>query len=172
MSEVRGLQPSFGVGCGWGWVAAFWGLLQEWTRLPEKHWWQVGLTLLVPLLMHGAMLVLEAGTMRALTKRRRQAVRRWAGRCTFLVWVAVVWACWFILDWCDDQIPLWASYLNSQASAHARARLFTYEHLQRWFTMARVGLRWIIVPAKVIPHAMSSAQWGWRSAGAKLCACC
>ena len=94
---------------------------------------------------------------------------RWAGRsawllgaATLLVWVAVFWACWLILDWCDDQIPMWAGYLNSQVSANSRARVFTYEHIQLWLAVIVWILRWIAVPAKVIPYAMCSAQWGWR----------
>ena len=67
-----------------GWVAAqFWATLLivlvgvAWTRVPERHVWQVGLTLLLPLLMLAAVLVLEAGTMRELLQSRRapRAVR-------------------------------------------------------------------------------------------------
>ena len=29
-------------------------------------------------------------------------------------------------------------------------------------TLAEWILRWIIVPGKIIPYAMASAQWGWR----------
>ena len=157
------------IGKAWAWVAAqFWVTLLlvlvglAWTRLPDKHAWQVMLALLVPLLLIIAMLVLQAGIMRALTSVDGKRVKLLLGAATLVVWAAVVWACWLILDWCDDQIPVWAGYLNSQASAHARARLLTYEHLQRWFTLAEWVLRWIIVPAKVIPYAMSSTQWGWR----------
>ncbi len=32
-----------------------------WTRIPEKHWWQVGLTLLIPLLLIVSLLELQAG---------------------------------------------------------------------------------------------------------------
>ncbi|MGD0480054.1 MAG: hypothetical protein ABSA42_07785 [Terracidiphilus sp.] len=163
------------LGCGWGWVAAqFWATLLivlagvVWTRVPEKHWWQVGLTLLLPLLMLAAMLVLEAGTMRSFLQKDERRTRFAAGALTFLVWIAVVWLAWFILDWCDDQIPLWASYLNSRASAHARARLFTYEHIQLWLTILVWIGRWIVVPAKVIPHALASAQWGGRLPWRKL----
>ncbi len=67
-----------------------------------------------------------------------------------------------LLDWCDDQIPLWAGYLNSESSSHARARLFTYDHIVRWFTIIEWILRWIVLPAKVIPYAAATAQWGWR----------
>jgi hypothetical protein len=119
-----------------GWVAAqFWATPlivlagAAWTRVPEKHVWQVGLTLLLPLLMLAATLVLEAGTMRGFFQKDDRRVRFAWSALTLLVWIAVVWMAWFILDWCDDQIPQWASYLNSRAYAHARARLFTYEHI-------------------------------------------
>jgi hypothetical protein len=158
-----------------GWIAAqFWATLLivlagvGWTRVPEKHVWQVGLTLLLPLLMLAATLVLEAGTMRGLFHQDERRVRFAWGALTLLVWIAVVGIAWLILDWCDDQIPLWASYLNSRASAHARARVFTYEHIQLWLTILVWIFRWIVVPAKVIPHALASAQWGWRLPWRKL----
>jgi len=157
------------------WVAAqFWATLLivlvgvVWTRVPEKHVWQVGLTLLVPLLMLAAALMLEAGTMRSFIGRDERRVRFAWGALTLLVWIAVVWLAWFILDWCDDQIPQWASYLNSRASAHARARVFTYEHITTWLTVLEWIFRWIVVPAKVIPHALASAQWGVRLPWRKL----
>jgi len=84
------------------------------------------------------------------------------------VWIAVVWLAWFVLDWCDDQIPQWASYLNSRAPAHARARAFTYAHITIWLTVLEWIFRWIVVPAKVIPHALASAQWGGRLPWRKL----
>ncbi len=58
--------------------------------------------------------------MRALADDDGKRVKLVLGAATLLVWVAVFWACWAILDWCDDQIPQWAGYLNSQASAHMR----------------------------------------------------
>jgi len=152
-----------------GWVAAqFWGTLLivlagvGWTRVPEKHAWQVGLTLLLPLVMLAAMLVLEAGTMRGFLQIKERRVRFASGALTLLVWIAVVWIAWVILDWCGDQIPLWAGYLNSRASAHARATVFTYQHIATWLSILVWVWRWIVVPAKVIPHALASAQWGWR----------
>jgi hypothetical protein len=158
-----------------GWVAAqilgtllivIVGLV--WTRVPEKHLWQVGLTLLLPLVMLTATLALEAGTMRGFFQKDERRVRFAWGALTLLVWIAVVWLAWFILDWCDDQIPQWASYLNSRASAHARARLFTYAHITNWLNILEWIFRWIVVPAKVIPHALASAQWGSRLPWRKL----
>ena len=158
-----------------GWVAAqFWATLLivlvgvAWTRVSERHVWQVGLTLLLPLVMLAAMLVLEAGTMRKFLGQDERRVRFAWGALTLLFWMAVAWIAWSILNLCDDQIPLWASYLNSRASAHARARVFTYEHIQLWLTILEWILRWIVVPAKVIPHALASAEWGWRLPWRKL----
>ncbi len=157
------------------WVAAqFWATLLivlvgvAWTRVPERHVWQVGLTLLLPLLMLAAVLALEAGTMRSLFHQDEGRVRFAWGALTLLVWIAVVGIAWWILDWCDDQTFQWAGYLNSRASAHARARVFTYEHIELWLTILIWIFRWIVVPAKVIPHALASAQWGWRLPWRKL----
>jgi hypothetical protein len=139
-----------------------------WTRLPDKYAWQVGLTLLLPLVLLALLLLLQAGTMRSLLNQGQRRVSLAMGALTLLVWAAIVWAAWAILDWCDDQIPLWAGYLNSRASAHARATLFTYEHIQTWLMLLVWIFRWVAVPAKVIPWAMSSAQWGWRLPGRKV----
>ncbi|MGA3370382.1 MAG: hypothetical protein ABSC48_01340 [Terracidiphilus sp.] len=138
-----------------------------WTRLPEKHVWQVLLSLLVPLLLAISVLELQAGTMRSLAGDDGKRVKLVWGAMTLLAWIGVAWIAWALLDWCDDQFPQWASYLNSKAASTARARLFTYENIYLWMTYVEWVFRWIVVPAKVIPYAMASAQWGlrlpWRS---------
>ena len=137
-------------------------LALAWTRLPDKTGLEVALTLLTPLVLVAAVMALQAGTMRRLMANDEKRVRLVWGSLTLLIWLALGWVAWWLLDWCDDQIPNWASYLNSRASAHLRARVFTYAHLQHWLTNAEWILRWIVVPGKVIPFAMASAQWGWR----------
>ena len=94
-----------------GWVAAQYVLtlvlvllVLAWTRLPDKHVWQVLLTLLVPLLLAISALELEAGTMRALADDDGRRVKLVFGAMALLVWVALFWACWAVLDWCDDRI--------------------------------------------------------------------
>ncbi len=153
----------------WKWVIAqFAGLLLlallglAWTRLPEKHIWQVAASLLLPMLLLAAFLILQAGTVRRLTDDDPRRVRLVWGATTLLVWIAIGWACWAVLDWCDSQIPQWAGYLNSQASAHWRAKLFTYDHIQRCLAWIEWILRWLVVPAKIVPYAAASALWGWR----------
>jgi len=133
-----------------------------WTRLPDKHAWQVALSLLLPVLLAISALELQAGTVRALADDDGKRVKLIWGAVTLLIWIAAGAAVWELLDWCDDQIPLWAAYLNSKAGAHARSTTFTYEHIQRWLTIAEWIARWIVVPAKLIPFAAASAQWGWR----------
>ena len=154
---------------GWRWVAAQFVLTAllilvglAWTQLPDKHWWQVVLTLLVPLLLGISALELQAGTARSFTDDDGKRVKLVWGAVTLLVWIAMGAAVWALLDWCDGQIPQWAGYLNSRASAHARATLFTYEHIYLWITYVERVVRWIVVPAKIIPYATASAQWGWR----------
>jgi hypothetical protein len=160
---------------GRAWVAAqYWATVLlvllglAWTRLPDKHLWQVALSLLVPVLLLISTLELEAATLRALADDDGRRVKLVLGACSLLLWIALAWVAWALLDWCDDQIPAWAGYLNSRAPAHARARLFTYERIQGGLVLAEWALRWIVVPGKLIPCALASAQWGWRLPARKL----
>jgi hypothetical protein len=153
----------------WGWVVAQFGVTLllilvglAWTRLPDKHAWQVFFTLLIPVLLAICALELEAATLRAFAQDDGKRVRLVWGAMTLLVWVAVGYAAWALLDWCDDQIPLWAGYLNSRASAHSRAATFTYDHIQHGLSALEWIFRWIVVPAKIVPYAAASAQWGLR----------
>jgi hypothetical protein len=144
-----------------------------WTRLPDKHLWQIALSLFVPLILAISALELQAGTVRAFALDDGRRVKLVWGAITLLIWIVIAWVAWAILDWCDDQIPLWAGYLNSRASAHARETVFTYPHIVRWLTMLEWFFRWVVVPAKVIPFAAASAQWGlhlpWRKIIRLLC---
>ena len=133
-----------------------------WTRLPDKHLWQVALTLLVPIVLAISALELEAGTLRALADNDGHRVKLVWGAITLLIWIAIAAAAWFLLDWCDDQISIWAGYMNSKASPHARATYFSYEHLARGLTIIEWILRWIVLPAKLVPFAAAAAQWGLR----------
>lgn len=151
------------------WVAAqFVGTLLlilvgiAWTFLPEKHLWQVALSLLVPLLLAISIFELLAGTMRSLANDDGKRVKLVWGAVSLLLWAVVAWIAWAFLDWCDNQIPQWAGYLNSHAPAYARARFFTYEHIGLWLSVLEWVLRWIVVPAKIIPYAVASTQWGFR----------
>ncbi len=133
-----------------------------WTRLPDRHVWQVMIDLVVPLLLVVSTLELQAGTVRAFADDDGKRVKLVWGAMTLLVWIALAAAVWALLDWFDDQIPLLAGYFNSKFGAHARGSLFTYEHIQRGLTALEWIVRWVIVPAKLIPYAAASAQWGWR----------
>jgi hypothetical protein len=133
-----------------------------WTRLPDKHVWQVALTLLIPLLLTICALELQAATVRKLADDDGQRVKLIWGAVSLLVWIAVGAAAWWLLDLCDNQIPLWSGYLNSKFGAHARSATFTYDHIQHWLTQLEWLLRWIVLPAKLIPYGAASAQWGWR----------
>ncbi len=151
------------------WVALQYGLTLVlllaglgWTRLPDRHWWQVGLTLLLPLLLIISALELQAGTVRKLADDDGTRVKLVWGAVTLLVWVALAWVTWTALDWCDDHIWQWASYLNAKASADGRATVFTFQHIQSWLTGLEWVVRWIVLPAKLIPYAAASAQWGLR----------
>jgi hypothetical protein len=116
----------------------------------------------LPLLVAISALELQAGTMRSLANDDGKGVKLPWGAISLLFWIAVAWVCWAFLDWCDNRIYQWASYLNSQTPAHWRAKFLTYQHLALWMSYVEWVFRWIVVPAKVIPFAITSAQSGWR----------
>jgi len=151
------------------WVALQFGLTLvlivaglAWTRLPDKHAWQVALSLLIPVLLAICALELQAGTVRKLADDDGRRVKLVWGAVTLLVWVAVGAALWALLDWFDDQIPLLAGYLNSKGPAQARATVFTYEHIRQGLTALEWVLRWVVVPAKLISLGAASTMWAWR----------
>ena len=167
MSQSRNLSHRLRL--NWKWVVAQFLLTLllflvalAWTRLPDKHIWQVALSLLIPVLLAIGALELQAGTVRAFADDDGNRVKLIWGAVSLLVWIAVGAALWALLDWCDDQIWDWASYLNSKASPHGRVTTFSYQHIGHWLTIAEWIIRWIVVPAKLIPFAAASAQWGWR----------
>ena len=158
-----------------GWVAAqFWATLLivlvgvAWTRVPERHVWQVGLTLLLPLLMLAAVLVLEAGTMRrffdqedaprAVCVGRAHAAGLDRGGVACMVDSGLVRRSDSAVGGISELARLGE---RAGKSLHLRAH-FNLAHVLEWI------FRWIVVPAKVIPHAMASAQWGWRLPWRKL----
>jgi hypothetical protein len=163
-----------------GWIAAqfigfplivFVGI--GWTRLPEKHWWQVALSLLLPLLLLVAALVLKAGTVRCMLSETRPRVSLIWGALALIVVMVVAWLAWALLDGFDDKIFLLASYLNSKAPAWFRGRLFTYEHFFLWLTRIEWFLRWIVIPALLVPlgaaSAVSAFRLNWRAVFRTIC---
>ncbi len=137
-------------------------LCLAWTRLPDRHAWQVALTLLIPVLLAISALELHAATMRRLADDDGRRVKLVWGALTLLAWLALAWAAWWLLDLYDDHIWTWAGYLNSKAPAHARATWLSFERLTLFLSWIEWIVRWIALPGKLIPLATASAQWGWR----------
>jgi hypothetical protein len=164
--------------------ARLWALLQfaglallitvglVWTRFPEKNVFEVILTLLVPLLVAAGFLALQAALLRSLlrsgtdTSATTQPEVSFAlGAVTLLLWIAIGWILWNLLDRFDAHTNGWAMYLNSRFNADYRARIFTYEHISRWFDYSAWFLRWAVVPGLLLPlgctalYGLGRAPW-------------
>jgi hypothetical protein len=135
-----------------------------WTRIPEKHGWQVLLTLLVPVVIVAGFVVLQAGTVRGFLRpvaeedrgNRTRVSLAW-GAATLMIWIAIGWVLWTLLDKFDDKVWSWASYLNSRFGANARAQWASFEHLSRDLNWTAWTLRWVVVPGVLMPLACSAA---------------
>lgn len=135
-----------------------------WTRLSEKNFLLVAATLLLPILLAAAFLFLEAGTLRAFLRPSGESAEprapfAWA-TASLVGWILLFLVFWALLDHYDAHILSWASYLNSKATD--RTHLFTFEHISLWLTVAEWLLRWIALPALLLPFAAASAQSAWR----------
>lgn len=139
------------------------GLL--WTRIPERHLWQVGLTLSIPLLVAAGFVGLQAGTFRgflhsaAPAETRRIALA--SGAATLAIWITLGWIFWALLDRFDDSIWSWSEYFTSKAGPYARTHWASFEHLSRDLHWMAWTLRWVIIPGLLIPLS-ASAAWGLR----------
>lgn len=153
----------------WPWIIAqFAGILifivigLAWTRVPDKSAWDVFLTLALPMVLVTALLLIEANTIRRLMDDENGRAHLMWAVFFFAIWIALGLVAWLLLDWCDDRIPDWASYLNSRFPARSRAAVLTYEHLQLWLVLIEWVLRWIVIPGKLILCLLETSQWGWR----------
>jgi hypothetical protein len=133
-----------------------------WAHIPDRQLWQVALSLLIILLLVISALELQAGTMRALADDDGKRVKLVWGALTLLVWIAISCAFWVALDWCDVRIPQWAGYLYAQAPTGSKSSLFSFVNIYVGLQCAEWLLRCVVLPAKMIPYGMASAQWGWR----------
>jgi hypothetical protein len=167
-------------------LARLWALLQfaglalliavslVWTRIPEKNVFEVILTLLVPLLVAAGFLALQAALLRSLLRSEPGAAATpqpsasfALGALTLVLWIAIGWVLWNFIDRFDAHTNGWAMYLNSRFNADYRARIFTYEHISRWFDHIAWFLRWIVVPGLLLPlgctalYGLRRVPW-WR----------
>ena len=134
-----------------------------WTRLGEKHLWQVTLSLLLPLLILAALFALQTATLRRMLAPLAASHTSFLQAALMLLPVLVLaLIAWHSLDNCDEKIINWASFLNSKASIAWRARLFSFEHLTLWMNRIEWLLRWVGIPWLLIPFATDSAEHGWR----------
>lgn len=134
-----------------------------WSRLGEKHLWQVAFSLLLPFVMIAALLVLQTGTMRRILAPLAPGHASFLHALLMLLpWIFLLFLAWHLLDICDNHIWPWAFWLNSEAPANLRARLLTFPHLSSWLSHIGWLLRWVAVPAILIPFAMASSEHGWR----------
>jgi hypothetical protein len=87
------------------------------------------------------------------------------GALTLVLWIAIGWVLWNLLDRFDAHIYSWAMFLNSRFNAGMRGSIFTYDHLQTWLNYAAWTLRWVLVPGLLLPlgctalFALRRAPW-------------
>ncbi len=131
-------------------------------RIPDAKVWQFVLSLLLALLLLGAFLWLQTGTLRSLVGGEKRTsfvlAMLWLLASALFAWTLVNLAS----HW-DDKFDLYAGYLNSRLPAgRLRAAWLTREHISTFFTWVEWFLTWVAIPALIIPVAALDSVDGIR----------
>jgi hypothetical protein len=144
-------------------------LYAGWLRLPEAHWWDLVLNVVVVLLAIVGALVLHGGTLNyfprahadraaPLTPNFKQALKH----CVALaLWALVFFFLWFQADTLGDYAYTFPGYLRAELPSwlrkHTTANGFTsvYDFI--------VGfVLWVVLPGLLLPGALLAADRGFR----------
>jgi len=133
-----------------------------WTRLSEKNLLDVVLSLILPLILFAALLILQSATLRRLLAPLTDFHASFLqATLVLLPAVVLVLLVGYLLGRYDDHISSWAALLNSKAPAAWRARTLTFEHLSFWMNGIEWLLRWVALPWLLIPFVTAAAERGW-----------
>ena len=108
-----------------------------------------------------AALVLQAGTMRRLAEGENRRVGLAFAAASLLGWIAMAWAAWAILDWCNDQFRMGGIFELALLGGLAGHSVYRRAYSALAFDY-RMGAALDVVPGKIVPYAMASTLAGWR----------
>jgi uncharacterized membrane protein YidH (DUF202 family) len=146
-------------------LAAFAG----WLHLPEAHWWDLLLTVIVIALVAVAVVVLHGGTLNylhsahanrntPLTPEFKMALKNFFA---IAVWAAVFFSLWFLADSLSDYSYSFPGYLRSELPSWLRKHTTDTGFTDTYTFLVNV-LRWVVLPGLLLPLAALAADRGFR----------
>jgi hypothetical protein len=146
-------------------VAAFTG----WLHLPEAHWWDLLLNVIVIALVAVAALVLHGGTLNyfhsayadrtaPLMPEFQKALKNFF---PIAVWAAVFFFLWFLADSLSDYRYSFPGYLRSSLPSFLRKHTTDTGFTDTYMFLVNV-LRWVVLPGLLLPLAALAADRGFR----------
>jgi len=144
-------------------------LYAGWLRLPEAHWWDLLLNLLVLLLAIAGALVLHGGTLNYFTRAHadRAALltpnfRRALKHCLAIaMWALVFFFLCFQADKLGDYGYTFPGYLRSELPNWIRKHTTADGFTSIYDFMAGFVL-WVVLPGLLLPGALLAANHGFR----------
>jgi hypothetical protein len=149
-------------------VVIFLGFLW-WLRTPDAHWWQLLLQVVLVVLIVVAASVLQGGTLNyfkstqqgsvaQLTPAFRSAFRHVAA---FFLWAVVFFYLWNLIGRLHDYDTRFPGYLRSEFPAWLR-NIVSEPTLDNLYSTFVSFLRWVVLPALLLPFALFTADRGFR----------
>ena len=144
-------------------------LYAGWLRLPEAHWWDLLLNLLVLLLAIVGALVLHGGTLNyfpsahadraaLLSPNFRQALRH----CLAIaIWALVFFFLCFQADRLGDYAYTFPAYLRAELPSWLRKHT-TPDGFTSLYSFMVGFIVWVVLPGLLLPGALLAANQGFR----------
>lgn len=135
--------------------------------IPDSHVWQLLLSGCVSLGLAAGLLVWNAVAIRRL-RSPIQLAPLWLGALLLALWLAL--AAWLahLIGFAEPGIETRAGFWNAELP-HGLRYVLPFTRLVRLQEVALMALRWVVLPALVIPFAMETASTGlhasalWRA---------
>jgi hypothetical protein len=149
-------------------------LFAAWLLIPVASAWQIGLNIVLAIFLITACAALHAGTMNYFydwyreehVSLRMEFRRAFRNLLPFLLWVAVYFALWMLVDRLDNYRYTLPTYIRSELSAAMR-RHISYPLMASFYAGLVFAVRWILLPGVWLPFAMSAANFGFRGFAGK-----
>ena len=130
--------------------------------IPDSHAWQLLLSALLALGLVAGLLLWNAAGIRRL-RAPASSFPLWAGALSLAAWLLLGALVIHVIGLAEPNIETRAGYWNSQLTSGLR-HLLSYTRLITLQQAVVTTLRWVVVPAVLLPFAIETVTWGWGAA--------
>jgi hypothetical protein len=140
-----------------------------WLHLPEAHWWDVLLNVIVIALVAVTAVVLHGGTLNYFHSAHADRTaplmpefkKAFKNFFAIAVWAAVFFFLWFLADLLSDYRYSFSGYLRSSLPSWLRKHTTDTGFTDNYMLLVNM-LLWVVLPGLLLPLAALAADRGFR----------